>query len=210
MTTTSSIENIYNEYKTTHKEGPSFTIDFYKNNSLFLDNITTFRDSEELRLYIELTWQYLNAKFGKCHYTDVVDIISKKRPLIDSEISRLDSDKLKDDWYYGIVFFGAMSSYNLKDYKTATPIFQELVNYDNKSDRYKNWLNYSIYGQRTWIMRSVYIISILLIGIQIILDKFVTPFAFKGNLLYLGLLGLVSAGLYDYYMKSQFRKTKQK
>ena len=205
-----TIANIYNEYKITHKEGPSFTIDFYDNNLIFLNNITSFQDIEELRLYIELLWQYLNAKYAKCHYKDVVATVTIKRPLIDSEIMRLNSDKLKDDWYYGIIFFGGMSSYNLKDYKIATPLFKELVNHDNKSDRYKNWLNYSIAGEPGWITNSVYVSSLLLMGIQILLDKFYTPFAFNGSLLNLGVLGLVSAGLYDFYNKYRFRKTKEK
>ena len=207
MTKTSSIENIFNEYKTNYKDGPSFTIDFYKNNSIILDNITTFQTSEELRIFIELTWQYLNAKYSKGHYSDVIDIVSKKRSLLDSEIIRLDNSNLKDDWYYGIIFISGMSNYSLKKYKKAISIFQELVNYDSKSDRFKDWLNHSIYGQRSWLTRTVLFTSLIFIGAQILLDIFYKHFAFNGALLDIGMLGLVSSALYEFFMRYKFRIT---
>ncbi len=210
--TATSIDSIYNDFRTSYQNNsPDFTIDFYQNNAVLLNNVKTFRDSEQLRLYIELTWQFLNAKHSKCHFNDIIETVNQKRLLIDSEISRLDSDKLKDDWYYGIIFFQGMSIYNLNDYKTATPIFKELVKYDSKNDRYKNWLNYSLYGQRLWLSRTITIVCGVLLFIEIFFSKLLHLSPLVGLWIDgIALSGIIFTLGYDYYIKNSFRKTKGK
>ena len=94
-----------------------------------------------------------------------------------------------------------MSFYNLNDYKTATPIFRELVKHDNKNDRYKNWLDYSIHGQRIWLMRLIQIVSCILIVAEIFFGKLISSFALRMTLDGAGLIGLLFTLIYDYYIK---------
>ena len=196
-----SIENIYNNFRINYQDKPNFTLDFYNTNAVLLNNVKTFTDSEQLRLYIELLCHYLSAKYQKCHYNDILQIVDEKKPIIDKEISRLDSSKLKDNWYYGLIFYKGMASYNLKDYKTATPIFKELVNFDSKNDRYKNWLRYSQYGQRIWISQIINIACCAIFVLSFFAgEQILSPLA---NLWMVGsaFVGLTLATGYDYYIK---------
>ena len=203
-----SIKTIYDEYLGSYTNEPSFTIEFWNINSVFLNNVKTFSDLEQLRLYIELTWQYINAKFSKCHYNDICDFVSKRRLLIDSEIERLDGEKLRDNWYYGILFFSGMSSFNLKDYKSSTPLFKELVQYDQKNDNYKDWLNNSIYGQRLGLSRAITIISLILFFFNLIFEK--RFFSRSQSLLIetIAFLGFIGTLGYEYFIQRTLRKNK--
>ncbi|MEO6884045.1 MAG: hypothetical protein ABI199_08475 [Bacteroidia bacterium] len=48
--TTTSIGHIYKDYRKDHKGTPSFMIDFYNEHFIFLNNIKSFSDSEELSI----------------------------------------------------------------------------------------------------------------------------------------------------------------
>lgn len=209
--TLNSIENIYNEYRNNaYKNNPDFTIDFYNNNSILLNNIKTFQNIEQLKLYVKLLWHYINAKFTKCHYKDIIELVDSKRPFIDNEIFRLGNIKIKDDWYYGLIFFSGMSSYHLNDFKMATPIFKELVNYDSKNDRYRIWLNYSKYGQRKWISWIIHIICVCTLAIVIFFDDFIPSTALKLWIVGLALFGLILSFGIDIYIKFSLRRSERK
>lgn len=117
---TSNIEKIYDDFRADFENKPDFVIDFYSKNSLVLSNIKTFKNKEELQLFIEIIWQYLNAIYQKGRFNDTVDIADKNLLLIDNEINRLSANCLKDDWYNGVLHFKGMASYRLRDYKTST------------------------------------------------------------------------------------------
>ena len=205
-----SIENIYNDFRATYQDNPDFTLDFYNNNSVLLNNIKIFTDSEQLRLYIELIGRYLSAHYKKSHYNEIINIVDEKRQIIDCEISRLDYAPLKDDWYYNLIYHKGMASYNLKDYKTATSIFEELVKIDSKNDNYKYWLRYCKSGQVTRFSRVITIIC----GVTLVADIFFGKLI-SSNLLKLWVMGtvfllLVIIQSYEYYLRYSLRKTKEK
>ena len=204
----SPIENIYFEFKTTYQERPEFTIDFYNKNSIHLNNLKSFKNKEELKYYIELIWQYLNANFKKHYYNEIIHFAHQPQQFIDREIGKLNANELKDNWYYGIVFFVGQSNYNIKDYKTSTPIFKQLVKVDSKNDLYIKWLRYSQYGQQLWIVKTVWIVSICLILITMFAGKYIPNKNIKIAMDLMGILLLVGNWSYDYYIKRSFRKSK--
>ena len=103
-----------------------------------------------------------------------------------------------------------MASYYIKDYKTATSIFRKLVIFDNQNDRYKNWLNYSKYGQRMWISKTISIISCLLIIIEIFFKKYIPNPLIGLWIDGIGLAGLSFTFGYEYFIKRSMRKSKLK
>ncbi|MFC5270444.1 hypothetical protein [Adhaeribacter terreus] len=207
---TSNLERIYGDFRSTFENKPDFVIDFFVNNSLLLNNINTINDKNELKVFIEMTWQYLNAIYQKDRFNETVDFADKNLKLIDSEISRLYADDLKDDWYNGILHFKGMAAYRLRDYKTSTPIYKYLTTTDPKNDSFKNWLNYSTYGQKLWLVNTINVVCGLLLLIYFFGKAYIELFEIRILILSIGLLGLIGNWAYEYYIKRSFRQaTKQ-
>jgi hypothetical protein len=204
---TSNIEKIYDDFRTDFENKPEFVIDFYTKNILFFNNIKTFNNKEELRLFIEITWQYLYAIYQKDRFNDTVDNANRNLQLIDNEINRLNASDLKDDWYNGVLNFKGMASYRLRDYKASTPIYKYLTSADPKNDNFKNWLNYSSYGQKIWLVNTINIVCGLLMVIYFFGEDYIKIFEIRISILAIGFFGLVGNWAYEYYIKRSFRRT---
>ena len=207
---TNNIQNIYSDFRTNYQNNPDFLIDFYKSNSIYLNNIKGFIDKQNLKFYIEIICKYAEAIYQKDHYNLAIDLIDEKQIFIDNEIKRLNAAELKDSWYYSLQFVKGMASYYLKDYKTATSIFKTLVQFDNQNDLYKIWLNNSQYGLNLWIVRTINIVCGILILTEIIFESRIKNFYVRISMLAIGLLGLLSNWTYEYYIKQSFRKKNSK
>jgi tetratricopeptide (TPR) repeat protein len=206
---TSTIETIYNDFRSAKQFSNDYAIDFFETNPVSLSDFKTFKDRNDLKFFIELVWQYANALYLKNRYNDTIDKTIKYFPVIESEVERVGDRTLKDDWYYGILFLKGMASYNLRDYKASTPIFKQLVARDPKNENYQKWLNYSLYGQRMWISKTIVIVCCALIAIEIFFGKYVPSIA-RMSLDGIALLGLIGTGVYDYYIKRSRRKSSLK
>lgn len=204
---TRNIEIIYNEFRSAFENKPDYVIDFFAKNGLLLNNIKTLSNKNELKLFIELIWQYLNATYQKDQFNETVDFADKNLTLIESELIRLKADELKDDWYNGILHFKGMSSYRLRDYKTSTPIYKYLTIADAKNDSLKNWLTYSLYGQRLWLVNTINVVCGLLILIYFFAKEYIELFEVRISIIGIGFLGLIGNWTYEYYIKRSFRKT---
>jgi hypothetical protein len=204
------IENIYSDFRTNYVDKPDFAINFYEKNAIYFNNIKQFRDNEELRLYIEMISNYANAVYQKDRCNLAIDIVDKQQLFIDNEIRRLNADDLKDAWYFSLQFVKGMASYNLKDYKTATPIFKKLVEFDNQNDRYKSWLTYSQHGLKLWLVKTINIVCGGLILTEMIFKSQIQNYYARQTLLVIGLLGLLANGAYEYYLKRNHRRTNAK
>jgi hypothetical protein len=202
-----NLEKLYDDFRINFENNPDFVIDFYSNNILLLNNINYFKDKEELRLFIEITWQYLNALYQKDRFNDTVDNANKNLLLIDSEMSRLNTNDLKDDWYNGILHFKGMATYRLKDYKTSTPIYKYLTTADPKNDSFKNWLNYSSYGQKIWLVNTINLVCGLFVLFYFLAKEYIEVFEIRISILGIGILGLIGNWSYEYYIKRSFRRT---
>jgi len=207
---TNSIENIYSDFRTNYVDKPDFTIDFFEKNSIYFNCIKQLNNKEELRLYIQLVCKYAEANYYKDHFNIAVDIVNKQQPFIDNEIHSLNANDLKDDWYYYLQFVKGMASYRLRDYKTSTPIFKKLVEYDTKNDNFKNWLRNSLYGKRMWISTTIIITCIALVTIDIIFGNYIPSFIVRISFVGVALTGLFVTGFYYYYLKRSRRKSQLK
>jgi len=204
---TNRIENIYSDFRTNYNNTPEFAIDFYEKNSIFFNNIEQFEDKEELRMYIELVSKYAEAIYQKDRWNLAVDFVDRQQLFIDNEIQRLNADNLKNAWYHSLQFVKGMASYNLKDYKTATPIFKNLVKYDNQNDRYKKWLAHSTYGLNLWLVRTINVVCVGLLVIEIIFKSQIPNYYVRQTILLIGIIGLLSNWAFEYFLKQKYRKT---
>lgn len=201
-----TIQQLFDEYTSAPDDRPEYVLDFFTRNAIPFNNVNTFQNSYELHLYIELIWQYLNALSKKDRYNDTINNAIKFIPIIDSEIERLNSSSIKDEWYYGIFFFKGIAAYRLHDYKTSTLVFNQLVNHDIKNENYKIWLSYSSYGQRIWISKTIMVVCGLLLLTEIFFKKYLPSFMIRISLDGIALTGFIGTMIYDYYIKRSFRK----
>lgn len=204
-----TIRQLFNEYTSAPDDQPNYVLDFFTRNAIPFNNVNTFQDRDELHIYIELIWQYLNALYKKDRYNDTINNAIKYIQIIDSEIERLDSSSIKDEWYYGIFLLKGIAAYRLRDYKTATLVFKKLANHDIKNENYKIWLNYSRYGQRKWISKTIMIICALLLLTEIFFKKYLPSFIVKISLDGIALSGFIGVLVYDYYIQRNLRKTQK-
>jgi hypothetical protein len=207
---TNYIESIYSDFRRNYRNDPDFVINFYKSNSIYLDKINHFKEKQHLKFYIEIISKYADAIYQKGHYNLAIDMINDQQIFIDKEIERLHADELKDSWYHSLQCVKGMSSYYLNDYKTATSIFKNLVEFDNQNDLFKIWLNNSRYGLNLWMVRTINIVCAILIVTEIIFESLIKNFYVRISLLGIGTLGLLSNWTYEYYLKRSFRKKEAK
>jgi len=203
---TNNIKNIYSDFRTNFVNTPDFVIDFYEKNSPYFNNVIQFKDKKELRLYIELICKYAEAVHHKDRCNLAVDIVEKQQLFIDNEIQRLNAGDLKDAWYYSLQFVKGMASYNIMDYKTSTPIFKKLVQFDNQNDRYKNWLIQSQYGLNLWLVRTINIVCGGLVLTGMIFKSQIPNYYVRQTFLVVGFLGLMTNWAFEYYLKRNNRK----
>ncbi len=136
-------------------------------------------------------------------------ILQKNLKFIENEIERLSLKAFIDEWYIGLPSFEAMALYHLRDYKASTNIFRQLTQYDKRNGNYKNWLSYSLYGQRMWISKTITVLCGLLILIEIFFKRYIPSFLVRMSLDGIALIGLVGTAIYDYYIKRSFKRTTQ-
>jgi hypothetical protein len=203
----SNIEKLYNDFRVEFENNPDIVIDYYSKNILFFNNIKKFNDKVELKHFIEITWQYLNAIYKKDRFNETVDNANRNLLIINNEIDRLGADDIKDEWYNDILHFKGMASYRLRDYKTSTPIYKYLTEVDSKNDNFKNWYNYSKYGQKLWLVNTINIVCGLLVVIYFFAEDFIEFFEIRISILSIGFLGLIGNWVYEYYIKRSFRRT---
>ncbi len=206
---TSFISNIFDDFTLAYANGPQSIIDFFTKNTIAFNNLKTFDNDDDLHLYLKMACHYSDALYQKGRYNDTVDVINKSILVIDSEIIRLGLTEFKDDWYYSILFYKGMASYGLNDYKTATPIFKELVAYDPKNEKYENWLRNSILRRRSRIVIVIYVVCGLLLFFQIVSKGFSWySYTFRQTVSIIGFLTALSTVAYEYYLKRNLRKSK--
>ena len=204
-----TIQNVYNDFRTNYSDSPEYAVDFFNRNAIFLNNRSSFVDYESLLLFIELTWQELNYLFNKVHYNSMLDLFEKRISFIDSEIIRLDSNQLKNDWYYGLYYFKGMGLYNLKEYKKASLVFKMLVKIDPKNDQYAKWLRYSRAGQSRYIINIAWIICIAITLCDSFFKSAITNSGFRLPLMVGTFIAIVTLGLYEYILNRSLRKIKR-
>lgn len=204
------VQNLLNDYRTTEDFSTEYTLNFFSKHAILFNNFKTFADEDELKSYIQLSWQHCNALFSKGRFNETTDSSIKYLELIDREIFRLNLPYIKDDWYYGLISLQGRSVYRLRAYKESTRIFKQLVSYDPQNESYQTLLNWSLYGQRLWISKSITIICMALIAIEFFFKEQIPSLIARMSILGIALIGLIGTGIYDLYIKRSGRKRTKK
>jgi tetratricopeptide (TPR) repeat protein len=203
-----TIESLYYDFRSNYQDKWDYSIDFYTSNVLFFNNITSFKDVDTLKMYIQITCRYANALFNKSRFNECIDVCDKNLAVIDNEVLRLNVSEVKDDWYFSILFAEARSYYNLKDFKSSIPLFKSLMNYDPKNESYKSWLNHSK-NRRLQKYTNVFSVCVFLIITIDIIWKNSIPHVIRQIISIIGLIGIITVIIttfYSYYMERSLRK----
>jgi hypothetical protein len=204
-----SVFEIYNDFRTNYQADPDFTIDFRTKNSIFFNNYKSFKDADELCLFMELTAMYIQALYTKDRYNAVIDEAGKDLKVIDEAIGNLNPYQIKNQfkWYYEIIFVKAMAFYRLQDYKTCEKLFKELVSIDPQNDAFAIWLNHAKYRNRTFQIKIMYIICLVAIFSEAIFKSYnIGSYSIRIALLIVGIIGILSITGYEMWIKRSFRK----
>jgi hypothetical protein len=103
-----------------------------------------------------------------------------------------------------------ISAYRLRDYKTSTPIFKQLVSIDSKNDNYRNWFSQSTYQHKLWISKTIAIVSTGILFIGLLFKQQITSHSIRVFIDLTAVMGLFGTLIYDYFMKRNFRKVQSK
>jgi hypothetical protein len=192
--TANRLDDIYSDFRASFENSPDFVINFFANHSVYFNNITSFKNQEDLGLFIELTWQYLNAIYAKSRFSEITNTVDQKLAIIDNELGRLSANDLKNDWYYGLHLIKGMALFHDGDYKTAGSIFKGLM-----ASQHRRVL---------WLLNPLWILWAFLIFNDIFLKDYITKSTSR-LLSTIGLLCMLITWGYDYYMRRKIRNTKK-
>jgi hypothetical protein len=204
------LKKLFIDFTESYVDSPDFVIDFYNQNIIIIKNTTAFKDKEELKIYIELTCRYIQAVYAKDHFNETIDKVDGFISFIDKEINRLNSEDLKDDFYYSLSFHKGMASYNLRDYKTASLIFKNLMTIDSKNDTFKIWLNYSRYGERLWLVNLIYVFAAICLFSDIFISDFSDDWRVTILIPAVGIIALIGNWIYQTSITRSYRKMNKK
>lgn len=203
---TRNIRKIYNDLWADFENNPEIVIELYSKNSLFFNNMKTFKEPEDLGCFIEIVWHYLNAVYRKNRYNETIDFADKNLKIIDSELIRLNANTLKDDYYNGILHLKGMAAFQLRDYKTSTSIYRYLTVADPKNENFKNWLSSSSYRKKIWLVNTIYIVFFLSMLAYAFGKEYIEIFEIRISILVIGISGLIGNMGYEQYVNRSFRR----
>ncbi len=191
---------IYNDLISDYDDNEAFLMESYKKNSLFFNNIQSFKDQEELALFIEITLHYTYAFFEKGCFFETVELAKKKLNLINSEITRLNANELKDLSYYSILYLIGLASYRLKNYKSAIFNFSQLTKIYPENENYKQRLNKATFEHKSSLIHTFTIAIALALIVNLFVGEY---FVLKTRILIKisGLIFLLGLMAYLRYLK---------
>jgi len=204
-----TLETLYYDFRSNYQDKPEYSINFYTDNALFFNNLSSFKNIDALRMYIQITCRYVNALFNKSRFNECIEACDKNLSIINNEILKLNINEVRDDWYLAILFADARSYYNLKDFKRSTALFKSLLWYDPKNESYKNWLNYSKYRR----ISKYFNISAIIIPICVLVEIFFKnpiPRVVMRSIFVVYFLIFITILSYNYYLERTRRKKTKK
>ena len=201
--------DIYTDFRAKFIAEPDYSIDFYSNHAILLNNITQLKDENELRMYIQINYKYLEALNKKHRYNKTIEHAETAIHFIDREIERLNAPDVKNDWYYKFYFEKAVAYYRLNDYTKSTELFKFLVNIDPQDDLYKLWLLYSNHEKKRWLIYSGSIIAPILFVAYLILKPYMS-IPIRGYWLIINFIFLIGPVIYDYLVRRSFKNKLRK
>jgi hypothetical protein len=199
-------EYVYADFKSVAEYTPEYASVFFEKYADYFKTVNSLKDNTELNLFIELTWQHLHMLYVKNMYAETFAKSTTYLKIIDNDIHRLNSNSVKNDWYYGILFFEGMSSYRLGRFKMSTAIFERLTQYDGKKEDFKMWHRYAIYQQNRKISKTIMTVCIILLLTEIVFEKQITSYLLKMTMLGFALVGFIVTICIDQYLKRAIKK----
>ena len=199
----------YNQFRESFIDNPDFVINFFSERQTLFSSIQKFESVEILNSFSQMAWHFLKAMYQKGRYNQVINFANQLLNSIESESIRLHGKTSIEYWHNGILHFKGMAAYQLRDFKTSTPIFRYLAKLDPESDNFKIWLNLSRYGQSMWLVRLINIVCGITLLIYVLSKNHIQSFEVRISLLLIACIGFVVNWSYEYYKKRSIRRFKE-
>jgi hypothetical protein len=199
-------EYLYADFKSATEYTLQYASVFFEKYADYFKTVNTLKDSADLNLYMELTWQHLHMLYVKNRYAETFATSTTYLKIIDDEIKRLGCSSAENNWYDGILLFKGMSAYRLGAFKVSSPIFKRLIQYDGKNETFKTWYSYSIYQQNRRLSKLVTIVCAILLLTIFFFDKQITSYLLKMTMLGFAAVGFIATLCFDLYIKRAIKK----
>ena len=146
---------------------PEQIIEFYESNQLYYHNYSILTDQDKIAEFIEIKLHYVNSIFNKSHFEKILKILEQVEYLL----AKIDTDHptyAKSEQYAR--YLKGMVLGHQNKYKLSLKIFEKLVKEDPDHYYYQLWYRHSKLGVYSWIYKTLLIIGISLIFIDIIFN----------------------------------------
>ena len=201
-------QNIYNDFFEIDANNYMEIIRFYENNSLFLDNKSTFLNRDDFNDYVLVVAQFVISLENLGKYSKANKYSNKLLALIDNNVNKYGIKLIDFTPYWSILTSKGRALYYLKDYKNSAQIFDKLLIWDSDNDNFKNWRDSANRKKRNSINNYLYIIAGILLVSEIFLGEF---FKIPKVRIYMSGFGflLISIALFnDFLSKKNFKSGK--
>lgn len=158
---------IYTKYKAQYSQSPDSAIAFYHENRLLFSNITSFKNAEDLLLFMDVYNPCVSAFVVRKQYKNAIEAL-KIWPLIENAIDGFKVDRATYPAYKDVLFQKAVSLYNLKDFNAALKLFKLLQGYEPENDLFKNWIKYC----RLWKLNKLLYLPLIVALAAMLLQVF--------------------------------------
>jgi tetratricopeptide (TPR) repeat protein len=148
-------------------EKPEEIIEFYESNQLYFDNYSILTDQDKISDFIGIKLCYANAIYKKSHYDIILRILEQVEQLLnklDTEYPTFERSERHARYLKGMVLG------HQNKYKLSLKIFEKLVKEDPDHYYYQLWYKHSKLGVYSWTYKTLLIIGISLILIDIIFN----------------------------------------
>ena len=203
------LNNLYRKFINDFQPDPDYVIEFFRNNSVIINNLKEFTSKEDLESFMEIYYQYLNALVEKGRYNDTVDSFQRIIPSIESSIDEFKLERARFNYYRWAVYKKAEACYQLRDYSSALVAFKQLYIYEPQSDSLKLWIEYSKAGKRMLYINILWVIGATGLGIDII-GKGKISDNLRLLIFALGISSIITAFILDTIIKRNRRIVKVK
>lgn len=203
------LNNLYRKFINDFQPDPDYVIEFFRNNSVIINNLKEFTSKEDLESFMEIYYQYLNALVEKGRYNDTVDSFQRIIPSIESSIDEFKLVRARFNYYRWAVYKKAEACYQLRDYSSALVAFKQLYIYEPQSDSLKLWIEYSKAGKRMLYINILWVIGATGLGIDII-GKGKISDNLRLLIFALGISSIITAFILDTIIKRNRRIVKVK
>ncbi|HEY9115550.1 MAG TPA: hypothetical protein VIN10_12695 [Bacteroidales bacterium] len=166
----SEIKVIYEEFYNIDVNDHSRFVEFYKDNSLYFENKKTFTDYNDFICFTQVVTKFIIGLENNGRYQKTIEYADKYNKILADYISNNNLDLNDFNYYWSNLTSKGRAAFQLKDYKSAIEVFEELSEWDKENDYFKNWLKAAKHRKRNAYNKLIYIGALVFFLLAVLAD----------------------------------------